>query len=164
MTNAENRSNGAFMKEALRLAYEAADEGEVPVGCVVARGDVIVGRGRNRRENTRHALAHAELLAIDEACRALGGWRLPGCDLYVTLEPCPMCAGALINARLQRVFFGARDPKAGALVSRVELFSLGFNHRPEVVEGIMAEESAALLSNFFKAKREGKRLEISDSC
>jgi tRNA(adenine34) deaminase len=141
------------MELALALAREAAEADEVPVGCVIVRDGVVVGRGRNRREGARHALAHAELIAIDEACRALGGWRLPGCDLYVTLEPCPMCAGAIVNARVARVFFGARDPKAGAVCSRVALFALGFNHRPAVFEGLLADEAGALLSDFFRRKR-----------
>ena len=104
----------AYMEQALALAREAALEGEVPVGCVIALGDRVVGRGRNRRERSRNALSHGELEAIDQACKTLGGWRLWQCTLYVTLEPCPMCAGAIVNARIPRVVFGARDPKAGA--------------------------------------------------
>ncbi|MDR0381605.1 MAG: nucleoside deaminase [Oscillospiraceae bacterium] len=138
---------------ALALAREAAEADEVPVGCVIVQNGVVVGRGRNRRESARHALAHAELIAIDEACRTLGGWRLPGCDLYVTLEPCPMCAGAIVNARIARVFFGARDPKAGAVCSRVALFDLGLNHRPAVFEGLLADKAGPLLSDFFRRKR-----------
>ncbi|MDR3206806.1 MAG: nucleoside deaminase [Oscillospiraceae bacterium] len=141
------------MGRALALAERAAAAGEVPVGCVVTRGGVVVGQGFNRRETERRALAHAELLAIDEACRALHGWRLHGCDLYVTLEPCPMCAGAILNARLARVFFGAADPTAGAMGSRFDLFALGFNHRPEAQGGLLADRSAALLSAFFAARR-----------
>ena len=142
-----------FMTEALALAEQAATIGEVPVGCVVVRGDTIVGRGYNRRETDHRALAHAEILAIDEACQTLQSWRLCGCDLFVTLEPCPMCAGAIINARLDRVFFGARDPKAGALISRIDLFEWGFNHRPEMIGGLFADQSAAMLSGFFSARR-----------
>ena len=149
MTERETR----LMLEALALAEQAAAMGEAPVGCVVARGDVILGRGHNRRETDRRALAHAEMLAIDEACRTLRGWRLCGCDLFVTLEPCPMCAGAIINARLDRVYFGARDAKAGALVSRIDLFEWGFNHRPEIRGGLLADRSARLLSDFFAARR-----------
>ena len=108
-----------YMREALRLAREAAAEGEVPVGCVVADGERIVGRGRNRREKAKNALCHAELEAIDEACRTLGGWRLWKCTLYVTLEPCPMCAGAMINARIPRVVYGAADAKAGSCGSQI---------------------------------------------
>ena len=146
-----------FMHEALTLAEQAAAMGETPVGCVVVRGDVIVGRGHNRRETDHRALAHAEMLAIDEACKSLRSWRLCGCELFVTLEPCPMCAGAIICARLERVHFGARDPKAGALVSRIDLFEWGFNHRPEIRGGLLAERSARLLSGFFAARRAEKQ-------
>ena len=145
-----------FMRQALELAAEAGRLGEVPVGAVVTLGDRIVGRGRNRRESDRNALRHAELEAIDEACRTLGGWRLWQCCLYVTLEPCPMCAGAIINARIPRLVYGASDPKAGSCGSVTNLFSLPYNHRPEVVSGIMAEESAALLQDFFARLRENR--------
>ena len=143
-----------FMREALALAREAAAEGEVPVGAVVVRGDEIVGRGRNRRETGKTALAHAELEAIGEACRTLGGWRLWQCELFVTLEPCPMCAGAAINARLPRVVFGASDPKAGSCGSVTDLFALPYNHHPETVSGVLGGECAALLQDFFRALRE----------
>lgn len=146
-----------FMTEALALAQQAGDEGEVPVGCVVTLGDRIVGRGRNRREKDRTALAHAELEAIAEACNALGGWRLWQCTLYVTLEPCPMCAGAIINARIPRVVYGARDPKAGACGSVCSLFSMAFNHHPQVEAGVMEEEAAGLLRDFFRTLREKRR-------
>lgn len=145
-----------YMQKALELAQEAAAEGEVPVGAVVVRDGVIVGTGRNRRETGKNALAHAELEAIDNACRTLGGWRLFGCDLYVTLEPCPMCAGAIINSRVDRVFFGASDTKAGSCGSVVDLFELPYNHRPETVGGVMGEECGALLSTFFAALRQKK--------
>ena len=147
----------SFMEEALALAREAAAEGEVPVGCVVTLGDRIVGRGRNRREKDRTALAHAELEAIAGACEALGGWRLWQCTLYVTLEPCPMCAGAIINARIPRVVYGAKDPKAGSVDSLVSLFDLGYNHRPEVVSGVLEAECAEMLRDFFRSLREKKR-------
>ena len=124
-----------FMREALRLAAEAAAEGEVPVGAVVVKDGVIVGTGRNRREVARNALSHAEVEAIDMACRTLHGWRLWQCQLYVTLEPCPMCAGAIINARLPVVVYGAKDPKAGSYESVLRMFDLPYNHRPEVVSG-----------------------------
>ncbi len=150
-------STEAFMREALALAREAAAEGEVPVGAVVVKDGVIVGRGRNRRECGKNALAHAEVEAIDNACRTLGGWRLFGCDLYVTLEPCPMCAGAIINARVDRVFFGAADAKAGSCGSVIQLFDLPYNHRPETVSGVLEEECATLLRTFFSDLREKRR-------
>lgn len=142
-----------FMDEALQLAREAAAEGEVPVGCVIVRGGEIVGRGRNRRETGKTALGHAEIGAIEEACARLGGWRLWDCTLYVTLEPCPMCAGAIVNARIPRVVFGASDAKCGACGSVCDLFSMDFNHRPEVEKGVREEEAAALLSEFFRQLR-----------
>jgi len=142
-----------FMEEALKLAAEAAAEGEVPVGCVIVRGDEIVGRGRNRREKDKTALAHAEIEAIGEACRKLGGWRLWECTLYVTLEPCPMCAGAIINARIPRVVYGADDPKCGACGGVCSLFDMAFNHHPKVEKGILEEKCAALLTEFFKNLR-----------
>ena len=142
-----------FMDEALALAWEAAAEGEVPVGCVIVRGDEIVGRGRNRREKDKTALAHAEIEAISEACRNLGGWRLWECTLYVTLEPCPMCAGAIINARIPRVVYGASDAKCGATGSVCNLFSMEFNHHPQVEKGIWEEEAAALMTEFFQNLR-----------
>lgn len=141
------------MDAALELAKEAAADGEVPVGCVIVRGGQIVGRGRNRRETGRTALGHAEIEAIGQACRTLGGWRLWDCTLYVTLEPCPMCAGAIINARICRVVFGASDKKCGACGSVCDLFSMDFNHRPQVDKGIREEESSALLSQFFQDLR-----------
>ena len=142
-----------FMKEALALAREAFEDGEVPVGCVIVRGDEIVGRGRNRREQGKSALAHAEVEAIAEACARLGGWRLWECTLYVTLEPCPMCAGAIINARIPRVVSGASDKKCGATGPVCNLFSMAFNHHPTVEMGILEEECAALLSEFFAKLR-----------
>ncbi len=145
-----------FMKEALRLADEAALEGEVPVGAVVTLGDRIVGRGRNRREKDKNALAHAELEAIDEACRTLGGWRLWQCDMYVTLEPCPMCTGAIINSRIKRLVYGASDYKAGSCGSVVNLFDLPYNHKPEVTAGFMQEECSQKLTEFFRNLRESK--------
>ena len=135
--------DSAFMDRALELAREAAAEGEVPVGCVVTLGDRIVGEGRNRRETAKNALCHAELEAINAACEALGGWRLWECSLYVTLEPCPMCAGAIVNARIPRVFYGAADPKNGCCGSVVNLFALPFNHRPELTGGLREAECAA---------------------
>ena len=142
-----------FMDEALALAREAASEGEVPVGCVIVRKDEIVGRGRNRRETVRNALSHAEIEAINDACRNLNGWRLWECTLYVTLEPCPMCAGAIVNARIPRVVYGASDAKCGACGSVCDLFSMGFNHHPVLEKGVREEESAALLTEFFQNLR-----------
>ena len=145
-----------FMQAALALAAEAAAEGEVPVGAVVVCDGEIVGTGRNRREYGKNALYHAEIEAIDNACKTLGGWRLHRCDLYVTLEPCPMCAGAIINARIQTVIYGARDPKAGGVGSVTNLFEMPYNHHPEVIAGVMEEECAAMLTRFFKTLREKK--------
>ena len=142
-----------YMDLALALAREAAAEGEVPVGCVIVRGDQIVGRGRNRREREKSALSHAEIEAIGEACRTLGGWRLWECTLYVTLEPCAMCAGAILNARIPRVVYGASDKKFGAVNSVCSLFSMDFNHHPKVEAGIRQEEAAALLTEFFQNLR-----------
>ena len=142
-----------FMREALELAREAFEDGEVPVGCVIVRKGEIVGRGRNRREADKSALAHAEIEAIADACKTLGGWRLWECDLYVTLEPCPMCAGAIINARIPRVVYGASDQKCGAVRSVCSLFSMEFNHHPKVEYGILEEDCAALLTEFFQKLR-----------
>ena len=142
-----------YMDQALALARQAADEGEVPVGCVIVRNGQIVGRGRNRRETGRTALGHAEIQAISQACEALGGWRLWECTLYVTLEPCPMCAGAIINARIPRVVFGASDAKCGACGSVCDLFSMDFNHHPKVEKGLREEEAALLLTEFFQNLR-----------
>lgn len=142
-----------YMDLALELAAEAAAEGEVPVGCVVVRQGQVVGRGRNRREKDRTALGHAELEAIGEACANLGGWRLWDCTLYVTLEPCPMCAGAIINARIPRVVYGASDLKAGSCGSVCDLFSMEYNHHPVVEKGIREEACAALLQSFFQNLR-----------
>ena len=142
-----------YMARALELAKQAAEDGEVPVGCVIVRDGEIIGRGRNRREEERSALAHAEVEAIAEACRNLGGWRLWECTLYVTLEPCAMCAGAIINARIPRVVYGASDDKSGACGSVCNLFSMAFNHHPQVEKGVREEECAALLQEFFKNLR-----------
>ena len=143
-----------YMQEALALAKDAAADGEVPVGCVIVCKDKIVGRGRNRRETDKTALGHAEIEAISDACKNLGGWRLWDCTLYVTLEPCPMCAGAIINARIPRVVYGASDDKCGACGSVCNLFNMGFNHHPEVKEGVRQAESTALLTAFFQDLRE----------
>ena len=152
----------AMMQEALQLAKEAAREGEVPIGCVITLGDRIVGRGRNRREQDKNALAHAEIEAIREACQTLGGWRLWQCTLYVTLEPCPMCAGAIINARIPRVVCGAKDVRFGACGSVTDLFSMPFNHRPEIEYGLLEEESLALMQEFFQTLRSKRKKKRSD--
>lgn len=146
-------SKDIFMEEALRLAHEAFLDGEVPVGAVVVKGQQIVGKGRNRREKGKNALAHAEIEAINEACKTLKGWRLWECDLYVTLEPCPMCAGAIINARIKNVFFGAYDEKNGAAGSVTNLFLLKGSYKPHYMGGIKQDESKELMSNFFKKLR-----------
>ena len=148
-----------YMKAALKLAQKAADEGEVPVGAVVVCDGKIVGRGRNRRETKKNALHHAEIEAIEKACKKLGGWRLHRCDLYVTLEPCPMCAGARINSRMKTVYYGAPDPKAGSCGSLINLFALPYNHQPALVSGVLEQECADILRNFFRELRK-KRKEI----
>lgn len=143
------------MRKAMEQGKIGGFLGEVPVGCVIVRDGEIIARSTNGRENDRRAISHAEISAIDEACRVLGGWRLTRCTLYVTLEPCPMCAGAIINARLPKVVFGAYDMKAGAFGSVMDMNSFPLNHHPEVVGGVLREECAALLSDFFKKKRAG---------
>ena len=144
-----------FMDAALALAKAAGEEGEVPVGCVIAREDRIVSGEYNGREGLKNALWHAETAAIDKACRALGGWRLPGCTLYVTLEPCPMCAGAIWNARIPRVVIGAKDARAGAMGSLLNLASYPLNPKPEVTFGVREAECRELLQAFFRKKRNG---------
>ena len=146
-------SSDKFMLEALKEAEIAASEGEVPVGAVIVQNGEIIARARNNREATADATGHAELLAIREACRVLGGWHLESCELYVTLEPCPMCMGAIINSRLGKVIYGAKDAKAGACGSVIDLRSYPLNHKPQVESGFMKEECAALLTEFFKKKR-----------
>ena len=143
-----------LMGLALDEARKAAALGEVPVGAVVARRGEVVSAAHNTRETEKNALHHAELLAIDAACKKLGGWRLWECELFVTLEPCPMCAGAIINARVARVFYGARDAAMGACGGVLNLFMEAFPHRPQLVGGICGQESRALLSAFFAAMRE----------
>lgn len=139
-----------FMREALKEAEKAGRKGEVPVGAVIVCNGKIIARGHNLRETKKTALAHAELIAIEKACKKLGGWRLWLCELYVTLEPCPMCAGAIMNARIPKVYIGAPDPKAGAMGSVFDLFELPVNHKPEVVKGILEELCGLKLREFFK--------------
>lgn len=147
-----------FMKEALRQAKKAAAIGETPVGAVIVRGDKIIARGYNKRETKKNALLHAEIIAINRACKKLRGWRLPECDLYVTLEPCPMCAGAIINSRIVNVYFGAYDKKSGCAGSAADFFKAGlFNHDVKVQGGIMESECASLISGFFKELRKTKK-------
>ena len=143
-----------YMARALELAAQAVESGDVPVGCVIVKDGEIVGEGRNRREERGDATAHAELEAIRAACARLGSWRLEGCELYVTLEPCPMCAGGIINARLDRVRYGTRDEKAGACGSVLNLFEERFNHKPRLYRGPLEEECAAVLRDFFAGLRE----------
>ena len=146
-----------FMRQALALAREAAAAGEVPVGCVVVREGAVVGRGRNRREEQHSAASHAEMEAIAQANGALGSWRLEDCELYVTLEPCPMCAGAILNARIRRVWFGARDPAFGACGGVTNLFMENFPHSPALVGGVLEEECRQVLSEFFSSLRNNVR-------
>lgn len=138
--------------EQAKLAYR---EGEAPIGAVIYREGEVISLGRNRRETEKNALCHAEIVAIDAACKKLGGWRLPGCEMMVTLEPCPMCAGAIINARIEKVIFGAYDLKAGSVESVVRLFDLPYNHKPLYEGGFFQEECAGLLSRFFREIRKG---------
>ena len=147
------------MKRAIELAEISANEGEVPVGAVIVKKTTgeIVGEGRNMRENHKNALAHAEIIAIDMACRTLGGWRLPDCKMYITLEPCPMCCGAIINARIDNVIFGAYDLKSGSVESVQKMFELPYNYIPEVTGGIMEEECSDILSLFFRNLRAKKK-------
>ena len=149
----ENETDLIFMREAMALAREAAEADEVPVGAVIVYEGRIIAAARNRREGDKMATHHAEILAIEEACRYRGGWRLPDCTLYVTLEPCPMCGGAIVNARLPRVVFGAYDHRAGVFGSAVDFNALGFNHHPEVTGGVLSEECAAILGDYFRKKR-----------
>ena len=138
-----------FMKEALNLAKQAAKKGEVPVGAVIVRNGEIIGRGKNQREEKQNALSHAEIEAINEACENTGSWRLEDCELYVTLEPCPMCTGAIINSRIKTVVFGAYDLKAGSMDSVINLCDYPYNHKPEIYGGICEEECKKILSDFF---------------
>ena len=142
-----------FMKEALREAKKSQSEMEVPIGAVVVYENKIISRGRNKRELSCNALSHAEIVAINQACQKLKRWRLTGCTIYVTLEPCPMCAGAIINSRISKVVYGANDPKAGSCESVIDLFSLPYNHKPQVEKDVLKQECSEILSLFFKNLR-----------
>ena len=146
------------MREAIKQAKKAAAMGEMPVGAVVVRGDEIISRAYNRRETKKNALLHAEITAIERACKKLGGWRLPGCELYVTLEPCPMCAGAILNARIEHLYFGAADTKSGCAGSVLNLLDMNLcNYRTPVTSGVMEEECRGIIKSFFRVLRENKQ-------
>lgn len=142
-----------FMSLALEEARLAAGAGEVPVGAVLVRRGAVIARAHNTRESERNALRHAEITVIDDACQLLHGWRIPEATLYVTLEPCPMCAGAIVNARIDRVVYAAPDLRAGAFGSLLNLNDYPLNHKPELLGGVMEAESAALLRQFFRRRR-----------
>ena len=149
-----------YMKAAIREAQKAWALGEVPIGCVIVHEDRIIGRGYNRRMVDKNVLAHAEITAIRKACRKIGDWRLEDCTMYVTLEPCPMCAGAIVQARIPRVFIGTMNPKAGCAGSVLNLLDeKGFNHQVEMVTGVLGEECSRMLKEFFKELREKRKAE-----
>ena len=152
-----NSNDLIYMKAALEAARESLASDDVPVGCVIVKGDRIIGRGFNTRERDGSALGHAEINAIAEACRTLGGWRLSGCTMYVTLEPCTMCAGAIVAAKLDRVVAGAKDPKAGAMGSVISINSYPLNHKPKIEYGLCNGECSSLLTDFFSKKRKEKQ-------
>lgn len=149
-----------YMKEAYRLAKKAYRLEETPIGCVIVKDGRIIGRGYNRRNKKKNSLAHAEIMAISQACKKVGDWRLEDCTLYVTLEPCPMCAGAIVQARIPMVVMGAKNPKAGCAGSVIDLLDMdGFNHRAEVIDGVMREDCEQLMTGFFRELREKKKRE-----
>lgn len=151
-----------YMKAAIEQAKIAQSYDEVPIGCVIVRNGKIISTGYNLKEKTQLSTAHAEMIAIEHACKVLGTWRLDDCDLYVTLEPCPMCTGAIIQSRIHRVIFGANDPKGGCIGSCVNLFEIkGFNHYPTYTSHVLQEECSQLLKKFFKKKRMKKKLSQS---
>ena len=154
----KEKSKNYYMRAALRYAKKAASEGEVPVGAVIVYNGHIISGGRNRREKGKNALYHAEIEAIDKACKKLGGWRLFDCKMYVTLEPCPMCSGAIINSRLNKVYIGAMDSKSGCFGSIMDINSLNFNHKPEVEFGVLEDDCSLILKEFFLALRNKKKL------
>ena len=154
MTSVNDKNDAVFMRYAIARAKKAALIGEVPIGAVIVKDGKVIASGYNTRETKRNALHHAEITAIDRACKKLGVWRLCGCTLYVTTEPCPMCAGAIVNARVERVVYGCRDPKAGAYGSVFDLSVFPLNHKYAVTGGVCSEECSALLSDFFKTLRQ----------
>ena len=156
--------NEIYMKEALRQAKKAYDIDESPIGAVIVHNDQIIARGYNKRETKRNGLCHAEIIAINKACKKLGGWRLPECDIYVTLEPCPMCAGAIIQSRINNLYFGAYDKKAGCCTSLINLFDIDFNHKVNVSGGYMIDECSLILSDFFKKLRNKKKNQGEIKC
>ena len=152
--NYEEIENDKFMRLALAEAGKAANIDEVPVGAVIVKNGEVIGRGYNRRETDKNPLAHAEIMAISEAAKTLGGWRLLGCILYVTLEPCPMCTGAIIQSRIERLVYGAKDPKGGACDSKVKLISdFSWNHKVEIISGVLENECSCILKEYFRGKR-----------
>ena len=145
------------MKEALKEAKKAELIDEVPIGCVIVKDDKIIARGHNQRETNQSPIGHAEIIAINKASKKLKSWRLEGCDIYVTLEPCIMCSGAIIQSRISKVYYGAFDPKGGALGSSINVLEAkNINHHPEVISGVMQEECSKIITNYFKAKRQSK--------
>lgn len=147
-----------YMKQAIKQAERALAKDEVPIGCVIVKDDKIIARGYNLRQRKQQSIAHAEIMAIQKACRKVGSWRLEGCTLYVTLEPCPMCAGAILQSRIERVVYGAKDPKGGCIESCMKMYETeGFNHYPEVQGGVLEEMCAGMLSDFFRQKRQAKK-------
>ncbi|MBO4856068.1 MAG: tRNA adenosine(34) deaminase TadA [Bacilli bacterium] len=146
-----------FMKEALKEARKAELIDEVPIGCVIVKDDKIIARGHNQRETNQDPTGHAEIIAIKKASKKLNSWRLEGCDIYVTLEPCIMCSGAIIQSRISKVYYGASDPKGGALGSSINVLDAqNINHHPEVISGVLKEECSSIITNYFKAKRQSK--------
>ena len=146
-----------YMKEALKEARKAELIDEVPIGCVIVKDDKIIARGHNQRETNQSPIGHAEIIAINKASKKLKSWRLEGCDIYVTLEPCIMCSGAIIQSRINKVYYGASDPKGGALGSSINVLEAkNINHHPEVISGVMQEECSKIITNYFKQKRQSK--------
>lgn len=146
-----------FMKEALKEALKAKNKDEVPIGCVIVYNSKIIARGHNLRETKQQSINHAEIIAIQKACKKIGSWRLEDCDLYVTLEPCCMCAGAILQSRIKNVIYGAKDPKGGSIDSILHMYEQkGFNHYPNVISGILETECSQILKDFFKEKRKNK--------